>query len=509
MAAGTFDIIDKRVANLTRGLDGVEKQLFIELEKLILSIDSLGGRFKQDKTAFQVLSSLKPKLAEIVKQSDYSKRIFEFVDSFDEINDNIKRLHKDFNQASIPEVLLKTEKAGFIRETVATLNDAQINSAFSETIRKVLFQRVNLGAGVGDTLSTIREMVQGSDGNLGILTRWSGQVARDALGQYQGNVNAKIQQEFDFAGYIYIGTLVDDSRPQCERWLNKGFIPISELNKELSWAHRNGSGMVKVTTSDTFAVYRGGYNCRHEAIPTNGPIDSAGTKPKKQSKPNSKAQKRSGKGEPVSKAFGTIDKGVEVYVNQALSDIDNIHSDGKLPQIPIVKARSGNANGYYKRKLPDFAPVEIGVKANIESPELTLYHEIGHFIDNKGFKAQKDFESHQANGLLSGVISKINETENIQTLRQWRENGFATIEGKRFRLGSDHKRHIDYLTSNHEMWARAYAQYIAQNSGNKSALKQLDENNRPEVFLSQWSKKAFEPINKEIDKVFKKMGWIR
>ncbi len=273
MPKNTFDIIDGRVARLTKGLDRVEDQLYKELEKLILTLDSKGGKFAKDKTAFKVLSQLKPKLADIVAQSDYRKNILAFVDSFDEINANLKDLHKNINQITIPEKLLATEKAGFVRDTLNTLQDAQINSAFTEPIRKALFQRVNLGAGVKDTLDVMKDLVRGTEERKGILTRWSGQVARDALGQYQGNVNTRIQQEYDFAGYLYVGSLVDDSRSQCERWVNKGFIPMKELKKELAWAMRNGSGMVKSTTADTFAVYRGGYNCRHEAIPSDGPVD--------------------------------------------------------------------------------------------------------------------------------------------------------------------------------------------------------------------------------------------
>jgi len=62
--------------------------------------------------------------------------------------------------------------------------------------------------------------------------------------------------------------LIEDSRKQCVRWVGKEILLFSDLQSEIEWAFNNGTGMNKSTTPDTFAIYRGGYNCRHEAIPT-------------------------------------------------------------------------------------------------------------------------------------------------------------------------------------------------------------------------------------------------
>ena len=276
----TFDIIDGRVNRLTQGFESVEDQLNKQLKKFILSLDSKGGKFAVEKSSLKVLNRIKTDLSIIVRNSDYYKRINEFVDSFDDINANIQDIHQKVNELNIPKSFFSPEKSGFVKDTLITLQDAQVNSAFLEPVRRALFTRVALGASVGDTLESIEQLVVGTDERKGILTRWSGQVARDSLGQYQGHINAKILDEYEFKGFVYVGTLVEDSRSQCARWLGKEFIPKEELQKELNWAFRNGSGMVRTTTPETFAVYRGGYNCRHEAIPSNGPLGKENNIPK-------------------------------------------------------------------------------------------------------------------------------------------------------------------------------------------------------------------------------------
>jgi hypothetical protein len=87
------------------------------------------------------------------------------------------------------------------------------------------------------------------------------------LNQFDGQTNARIADEFGLDAFRYVGSLIDDSRPQCRRWIAKRVLQKSEMLNEINWAYNNGTGMISGTTPDNFAVFRGGYNCRHAAIP--------------------------------------------------------------------------------------------------------------------------------------------------------------------------------------------------------------------------------------------------
>ncbi|MFN9108950.1 MAG: hypothetical protein ACK5XN_02555, partial [Bacteroidota bacterium] len=101
----------------------------------------------------------------------------------------------------------------------------------------------------------------------GLYSRYVKQVSRDALGQFDGQINAKIADEFGLDAFRYVGSIIDDSRSQCVRWVGKRILEKSEMQSEINWANNNGSGMIPGTTPENFLVYRGGYNCRHRAIP--------------------------------------------------------------------------------------------------------------------------------------------------------------------------------------------------------------------------------------------------
>ena len=61
----------------------------------------------------------------------------------------------------------------------------------------------------------------------------------------------------------------------------------------------------------------------------------------------------------------------------------------------------------------------------------------------------------------------------------------------------------------HELWARAYSQYIATRSGDKYMKMELDRLREDKLYNGgQWSDKDFEPIAKAIDDMFTDLGWI-
>jgi hypothetical protein len=101
----------------------------------------------------------------------------------------------------------------------------------------------------------------------GLYSRYVKQISRDALGQFDGQINAIIADEFGLDAFRYVGSIIDDSRAQCVRWVGKRILEKSEMQSEIAWANNNGTGMIPGTNPDNFLVFRGGYNCRHRAIP--------------------------------------------------------------------------------------------------------------------------------------------------------------------------------------------------------------------------------------------------
>jgi hypothetical protein len=147
------------------------------------------------------------------------------------------------------------------------LTGSGVNANFVEPVRQGLFQNIAAGTTKSDLEQYLTNYILGNPNVDGLYSRYVKQVSRDALNQFDGQVNSRIAEEFDLDAFRYVGSLIDDSRSQCIRWVKKRILQKSELDSEIAWSFNNGSGMIAGTNSENFAVFRGGYNCRHSAIP--------------------------------------------------------------------------------------------------------------------------------------------------------------------------------------------------------------------------------------------------
>jgi hypothetical protein len=185
-------------------------------------------------------------------------------------------------------------------------------------------------------------------------------------------------------------------------------------------------------------------------------------------------------------------------VQSSMAAIDSVHSDGKLPKITVAE-NSSHSYGYFQAypSKNGWRSSHIGIRGTGAHPELTTAHEVGHFLDLAGIGEQGTFASEIGKSPISNVMKLASETTNITQLKQ-------SLTG----LTGDERKHVEYLLKPVEIWARAYAQYVAEKSSSKTMQAQLDESIKNEG-LKQWTHDAFKPIKVAIDESFKQMGWIK
>ena len=94
------------------------------------------------------------------------------------------------------------------------------------------------------------------------LRRYAGQIAHDSVMQFHGQFTIKKAKDSGLNHFRYTGTLVRDSRPFCQKMVNK---TLTEKEVRDKWNTESWAGK---STGDPFIV-RGGYRCRHTWIPTN------------------------------------------------------------------------------------------------------------------------------------------------------------------------------------------------------------------------------------------------
>lgn len=201
--------------------------------------------------------------------------------------------------------------------------------------------------------------------------------------------------------------------------------------------------------------------------------------------------------------------------------IDKIHTDGRLPKLKVKPSKAKTYYGQYSHNGPRY---EISISdfpqgTEDDHPELTYVHEVGHFLDNTVLRnpdGRDRYGSQQkdtANPKMRALVKALDNSEAIQDFKDMADGkknawGEPVEPGKFVYLDRDT---LDYHLRPREQLARAYAQYIADKSGDKKLRDQLDRQRRPGTYMNnrQWTDEDFAPIRSAFDDLFREEGWLK
>ena len=272
-------------------------------------------------------------------------------------------------------------------------------------------------------------------------------------------------------------------------------------------------------------------------------------------------------GIPLTTAAKITPKPAYAKVRAAFDIMDRVHGDGELKDFVVGAPAPGQRGmyGYYqpggstsyrsiraqhlgKAPLSDIAITGKGLAAH---PYNTTFHETGHLLDNQAFSKGSWSSKTDVSPEWAAWRQAAQNSATLQRLQRWGRAAVPTSElGLKFggkpvapdpvygQQGDGdtpkgvNPRHINYLISGEEVWARAYAQYIAVRSGDKTALAELrlmqkaatygpvkaDQpyNTNPMGkepipnswdYPVVWQDDEFEPIAEAIDKLLEGKGW--
>ena len=193
---------------------------------------------------------------------------------------------------------------------------------------------------------------------------------------------------------------------------------------------------------------------------------------------------------PVSQAFDFPDEPEYAPIRRALAAIDTAHDDGDLPPLPIELARDLDLedDGGYWSDGPHALKIRVSARSKVK--EFTLVCETGHFLDHQALMPGQGFASLFSDGLLAEVLQAIRSSQ-------------AYAELNRVVISAEA---LEYYNDPTELWSRAYAQWVAQRSGSALLKAQADQVIAGEYGYWKWE--DFELIAQEIEKLFKKRGWL-
>lgn len=259
----------------------ISKRIYDRVMDRLAALQVAGSIEEQQR----LIAGIEQELLTILNSSGYPSEVAQFLRVFGDVTDNVIEVQQELSAITITPELLSPLQTAFVEDAAKYLTDAGIQYEFIQPIKDVLTNTFLTGADFGDVRTQLETLILGDAERLGGLERFVSQTATDSINQYDGLIQKKISTEFEMKWYRYSGSLIETSRPQCERWVEKfgGWLHESEFAQQIEWAINNGSGMVPTTTPSNFTIYRGGYNCRHRMIPVGDAAVPAAVKARIQS----------------------------------------------------------------------------------------------------------------------------------------------------------------------------------------------------------------------------------
>jgi hypothetical protein len=217
----------------------------------------------------------------------------------------------------------------------------------------------------------------------------------------------------------------------------------------------------------------------------------------------------------------TGNKRVVDVVNNAIAALDQVHGiDTLTRRIPIKINSTTVASAQIVRNRSTGQILQINVSRVGNLNESDVMHEVGHAIYFTHFVDRAGKITDEVKPILKAIVDS-QAYKNVSSAPNVIHNKYRNRLGQEVDQAIETIDHKMYLKSNAETFARAYAQWVATKSKNKSALKLIKSYAFSEPYTlimgekttewrlqSQWAPDDFKPIAKEFDKLFKARGWI-
>lgn len=259
---------DKGVDAFIAEMLPVSKKYFEKLidsaVELKLKIGTKSPNSKEMAENLRKLAKLNAQLSKMLMDSGYKDKVSEYITLFKGSQQAIDLYYTTIVSSYKPsKELFQSILESNLSTTTESLLNSGIDANYTEGIKKILRDVVTGNGDYALLKKNLKEYILGNEEIKPRLKSYSGQVASDAVRQFQRNYFNAVSEDLGLEYYFYRGTAIRDTRDFCQQ-RHGHYYTKEEVQR---WANSNWQGKVSSTNTVTIFVYCGGWNCRHMLLP--------------------------------------------------------------------------------------------------------------------------------------------------------------------------------------------------------------------------------------------------
>lgn len=270
LAAEKTELMDRMDEDLLKLAEELEPLIFERLVKWLLQLPSVRGQLDVPNADINsYLGAMLRAIDEALQEGKWGEGIAAYLQDFNRIDQLNASIHAAGSQVQISalKTVLGDVKVNTVNAVTNNLVGLGLDQNVKQPLRQAMYKYLATGGKISDVREYIEVYLRGQNLTGGAFKRQAAVAARDGVMQYDGTINQIIEAEFDMNAYLYSGSIIKDSRPQCRKWIGYKYIPKSLVNAIVRPYNNGKTGLIAGTNSTNFAINRGGYNCRHSATP--------------------------------------------------------------------------------------------------------------------------------------------------------------------------------------------------------------------------------------------------
>lgn len=277
-----LDAVDNGLIDFNEAIPAIQEQIYRRLLRFQKELIVQGDTITNSARNIKLLSDLKTDMESIIlDDTDYLEsvtklgKLYEKVDTLN--NNYFKALEKKFKPPKVLEAIRKQS----VTLMVESMTESGLNTSLITPIREMIMTYTTTGGSYSKMTKELNNFINGTPEIDGALVKYTKQIATDSINQYTATVNSVISSDLGWEWYRYVGSNIKTTRTFCKALTQKQYYHISELPKIIKGNfeefkamkgqiyERTGlpQGMYEDTNTSNFPVYRGGYNCGHQAYP--------------------------------------------------------------------------------------------------------------------------------------------------------------------------------------------------------------------------------------------------
>lgn len=282
----TLNAIDEGVITFQEAVVKIQQRIYNKLLMFQKELIITNGTIVNSAKNIRLLSSLKKDLENIIfDDTDFLEAVKDFAKVYEVVTDLNNQYFKALEKTFSPPKIIEAVKQQSVSLVIEGLSDSGLDANFINPIREIINNYVTTGGSYTQLSKELDNYINGYSSEAGQvdgqMTRYTKQITTDAINQYTATINDLTSSDLGWDWFKYVGSNIKTSRTFCIALTEKKYYHRSELAQiikgnftefkqmkgEIYDKTKLPQGMYDDTNTSNFQVYRGGYNCGHQAYP--------------------------------------------------------------------------------------------------------------------------------------------------------------------------------------------------------------------------------------------------